>query len=169
MPSPLPASQCLDSTLCVVLYRHTYPRDDFKGGFRKAEDLMTLQIGRQVSKSFSHDLNLWDRNLTCGENNRIRYRFDMVDYDLSATIRRAESPCSTAFPIPGCCRACFRSSNTRNCFLSSHGIYRSGGIRFAATRVSMPKAVLPVGSGGSGLRRISRFRSVRGSWVVFPA
>ena len=82
MPSPLPASQCLDSTLCVVLYRHTYPRDDFKGGFRKAEDLMTLQIGRQMSKSFSHDLNLWDRNLTCGENNRIRYRFDMVDYDL---------------------------------------------------------------------------------------
>ena len=62
MSSPLPASQCLDSTLCVVLYRHTYPRDDFKGGFRKAEDLMTLQIGRQVSKSFSHDLNLWDRN-----------------------------------------------------------------------------------------------------------
>ena len=82
MASPLPASQCLDSTVCVVLYRHTYPRDDFKGGFRKAEDLMTLQIGRQVSKSFSHDLNLWDRNLTYGENNRIRYRFDMVDYDL---------------------------------------------------------------------------------------
>lgn len=82
MPSPLPASQVLDTAQCIVFYRAAYPVDNFSDGFVEAEDLLTLQIGRTVSKTFSHDLHLWDRNLTYGEKNKFRFRANMVDYEI---------------------------------------------------------------------------------------
>lgn len=82
LPSPLPQGQTLDSARCVVLYRHTYPVDNFTDGFRTAEDRLTLQIGERVCKTFSHDLHLWDRNLTYGEKNKFQLRFDRIDYEI---------------------------------------------------------------------------------------
>ncbi len=82
LPAHLPAADTLDSPHCMVYYRYFYPVDNFSGGFSEAEDRLTLQIGRTVSKTFSHDLHLWDRNLTYSEKNKFRFRANMVDYEI---------------------------------------------------------------------------------------
>ena len=82
LPAHLPAADTLDSPHCMVYYRYFYPVDNFNGGFSEAEDRLTLQIGRTVCKTFSHDLHLWDRNLTYGERNKFRFRTNMVDYEI---------------------------------------------------------------------------------------
>ncbi len=73
LPAHLSVMDTLDITRCVVYYRYFYPVDNFSGGFSEAEDLLTLQIGRTVSKTFSHDLYLWDRNLTYGEKKQVPF------------------------------------------------------------------------------------------------
>lgn len=82
LPAQLSVQEVLDTARCVVHYRYFYPVDNFSDGFRTAEDRLTLQIGEQVSKTFSHDLHLWDRNLTYDEKNEFQFRLDMVDYEV---------------------------------------------------------------------------------------
>lgn len=82
LPSPLPESEVLDTARCVVFYRHSYPTDNFVDGFKRSEDLLCLQIGTHMSKTFSQNLYLWDRNLTYDETNRVKLRFDLIDYQI---------------------------------------------------------------------------------------
>lgn len=82
MPSPLPKSETLDTTQYVVLYTCIYPVDNFAGGFNAVEDVLVLQIGSRICKTFSQNLHLWDRNLSFKEQNKIPFRSDYVDFEI---------------------------------------------------------------------------------------
>ena len=82
LASPLPEAQTIDSTRLVVLYRHTYPVDNFKDGFKQIEDVIKLQVGREVCKSFSNNLYLMDRNMTYGERNKVPFSMDRIPYTI---------------------------------------------------------------------------------------
>lgn len=82
LPAPLPAAEVIDTARCTAYYLHTYPVDNFSGGYSVVEDTITTQIGRRVCKSFSQNLHLWDRNLTYQEENKIKFRFDFIDYEV---------------------------------------------------------------------------------------
>ena len=80
--SSLPKAQTIDSTRLVVLYRHVYPIDNFKDGFKQVEDIIKLQVGREVCKSFSNNLYLMDRDMTYGERNKVPFSMDYIPYTI---------------------------------------------------------------------------------------
>jgi len=82
LPSPLPKSITLDTTKLVVLFQYSYPTDNFQDGFQKVKDILCFQVGKKMCKTFSHNLYLWDRNLTYQEENPVRFRMDYINYTI---------------------------------------------------------------------------------------
>lgn len=82
LPSNLPRTDTLDYCRCAIRYLHTYPVDNFTDGFTSVDDVLELQIGKNISKCYSYNLYLMDRNLTYNEHNNVKFRFDYIDYEL---------------------------------------------------------------------------------------
>ena len=76
MPADLPASTVVDTSRMVVYYQFHYPVDDLTGGFKQADDLLCLQIGHKVCKTFSYNLHLMDIRA----KGKVKYRLNYTPY-----------------------------------------------------------------------------------------
>lgn len=82
MPAPLPKFEVIDTTIMEVLYRFTYPCDDFKGNYTILDDIIALQIANSQSKTFSHNLHIMDCNLSCKKKIPVKFRLDYNDFEV---------------------------------------------------------------------------------------
>lgn len=81
MPSALPKHEVRDSTLLVANYHFSYPTDNFKDGLSQLQDDITVQLSPTMSKTFSRNMHLLDRNKSYGERNNVRFRLDYNDFE----------------------------------------------------------------------------------------
>lgn len=98
MPSNLPAGEVLDSTFLVARYRFVYPSDNFKEGFDLLEDELTLEVAATMSKTYSRNLHLLDRNLTYEEQNAVRFRLDYNDFEVFNLVGEAATVTQRRIP-----------------------------------------------------------------------
>ena len=78
-PYYLPDSQQVDTTLFVVRYQFSYPRASGSKLVNQV-DLLQFEIGKRISKTYSYNLYLLERNRTYKEKNKVRYSMYYVPY-----------------------------------------------------------------------------------------
>lgn len=61
---------------------HIYPVDNYNDGFAESVDVLKVQISTNLSKTYSDNLHKRDRNLSFGEKNRVKFRFDYFDAEV---------------------------------------------------------------------------------------
>lgn len=61
---------------------HIYPVDNYNDGFAESVDVLKVQISTNLSKTYSDNLHKRDRNLSFGEQNRVKFRFDYFDAEV---------------------------------------------------------------------------------------
>lgn len=79
-PFNVARSEILDSTLVSVTYEASYPDCSIKAEETKAEDIMCLQIGSNISKFFSANLDNLDRFKTFKEKRTAKIRQNYLPY-----------------------------------------------------------------------------------------
>ena len=61
---------------------HIYPVDNYNDGFAESVDVLKVQISTNLSKTYSDNLHKRDRNLSFGEQNGAKFRFDYFDAEV---------------------------------------------------------------------------------------
>lgn len=82
LPAQLPKGETIDTAVMTIYYRHAYPVDDFKEGFREVEDCLALQVGRRYTHTFSWNLYLLDRNQTFGEKHAVPFQLTYIGWEV---------------------------------------------------------------------------------------
>ena len=78
-PYYLPGSQAIDTTLFVVRYQFAYPRAS-GSKLVSQNDVLQFEIGKRISKTYSYNLYLLERNRTYKEKNQVKYSMYYVPY-----------------------------------------------------------------------------------------
>ena len=61
---------------------HIYPVDNYNDGFAESVDVLKVQISTNLSKTYSDNLHKRDRNLSFGEQNGAKFKFDYFDAEV---------------------------------------------------------------------------------------
>lgn len=82
MAACLPNATEIGITQLVAYYNFTYPVDNYNDGFAESVDVLKVQISTNLSKTYSDNLHKRDRNLSFGEQNGAKLRFDHFDAEV---------------------------------------------------------------------------------------
>lgn len=82
MAARLPNAKEVGITQLVAYYNFTYPVDNYNDGFAESVDVLKVQISTNLSKTYSDNLHKRDRNLSFGEQNGTKFRFDYFDAEV---------------------------------------------------------------------------------------
>ncbi|MBR5584797.1 MAG: GLPGLI family protein [Alistipes sp.] len=82
MAARLPNAKEVGITQLVAYYNFTYPVDNYNDGFAESVDVLKVQISTNLSKTYSDNLHKRDRNLSFGEQNGAKFRFDYFDAEV---------------------------------------------------------------------------------------
>lgn len=81
-PFNIEKHKTVDSTDLIILYQHKYYDQDIKEGSVRVDDVMTLQIGKSISKFHSRNLHLLDRRKTFSEDIAVKFRQNYIGYEV---------------------------------------------------------------------------------------
>jgi GLPGLI family protein len=79
-PYDISKYEIVDTAQLIVSYNTTYPYTDIRNGETLAHDIMVLQIGNDINKFFSGNLDSLDYRRSFRKNVRVKLRQDYVPY-----------------------------------------------------------------------------------------
>lgn len=79
-PYDISKYEVVDTAQLIVSYQATYPYTDIRNGETLAHDIMVLQIGNDINKFFSGNLDSLDYRRSFRKNVRVKLRQDYVPY-----------------------------------------------------------------------------------------
>lgn len=72
--------EILDTTQLIVKYKAVYPYTDVTKGKEQAEDIMILELGQNINKFYSENMNLMERRKSFKEKVKVRTRQNYLPY-----------------------------------------------------------------------------------------